>query len=95
MRELRREVDEKTRKSMELQRQRFYAEDAERTFNWLIKDISPQCDVDVENLHEHFESKWKKEKDINKEAADNMFELAEYQEIQESLNTICLHIKEN
>jgi hypothetical protein len=38
--EARKEIDEKVRKSMRVLRQKLYANDVKRTFNWFVKDSS-------------------------------------------------------
>jgi hypothetical protein len=72
---IRNEADNKIRKAMQEKRQRLYFADAKRTFNWMIKDLTPNCDIESNRLHEHFESKWVKQEGVDKEVAENMLGL--------------------
>jgi hypothetical protein len=69
MKNLRKDLNQKIKEKIGNLRQKIYAEDTKRTFNWLIKDTLPQCEIECERLKNFFEKRWKKRDPINQEAA--------------------------
>jgi hypothetical protein len=55
----RREITKKIDNRINYRIQREYAEDAKRTYNRLIKDASPRCEITPERLYQEFKEKWK------------------------------------
>jgi hypothetical protein len=88
MTETRNEIDSRLQKEMAIKRQILYANDAKRTYGRLIKDMSPQCTIDGEKLHDYFEEKWKKQTDTDEIIAEQLFGLNKTmtEEMTEKLN---------
>ncbi|GMO19738.1 MAG: hypothetical protein Ta2E_10790 [Mycoplasmoidaceae bacterium] len=52
-----------------------YVEDARRTFNRIIKEASPQYDMELEEVKDHFSEKWKKDTNVAKNEDMELYQL--------------------
>jgi hypothetical protein len=66
---------EKLKNKLKFIRQKQYAEDPKRVYNWLIIDAAPMCEIEPDTLMNFFNDRWKKGDDISEEDANNNFML--------------------